>query len=745
MVLLSIIIVGFVVFLRTPKSAEAGWYETGGTWAYRKQITIDHTKVGIGTTTPLLNFPMLFSVTDADLKFTGSGGKVASSTGLDILFTSADGTTKLDYEMDYYSSTTGQVTAWVRIPSLSPTTDTSIYIYFGNASASDQSNKTGVWDSNYKGVWHLSDGTTLSATDSTSNNRNGTLVNTPTAVAGKIDGAANGVTTSHKYISFSDTGLPSGAGARTMSGWIKETSFGTSVLLFYGTSGNAHQMSEMRFTGTNIYLEGWSDDMNYAGTIDTANWRYIVGTFDGTSGRIYLDGNLVAGPTALAWNTVLSGTGYIGHNTFDTNGDMNGARDEIRISNTYRSADWIKTEYNNQSSPSTFYSYVTNLEKHPAPPGSIGIVSNGSTGPGWYATGGTWTNRKQITIDHTKVGIGTTTPLLNFPMLFSVTDADLKFTGSGGKVASSTGLDMLFTSSDGTTKLDYEMEYYASTTGQVIAWVRIPSLSPSVDTTIYVYFGNASASDQSNKTGVWDSNYKGVWHLPDGTTLGALDSTSNANNGTVSGATATSGKIDGAGSLTASQYVNVPDANSLDLSTFTLEAWIYPTTLGSDSGIITKTANLFSSGNFYLGSYSRNPYIGFYDGGAYHEVQTTGDPINTNGWYHVVGVFDNAGDKFYIYVNGSSTISVTDTGSPLVNNGAVRLGLNLYTTAFAGKIDEVRISGNTRNADWVATEYKNQSSPNSFYAYGAAQVNGRQTSGGSASPVVKIRGKVKLR
>jgi hypothetical protein len=30
--------------------------------------------------------------------------------------------------------------------------------------------------------------------------------------------------------------------------------------------------------------------------------------------------------------------------------------DELRISNTGRTADWILTSYNNQNSPSTFYS-----------------------------------------------------------------------------------------------------------------------------------------------------------------------------------------------------------------------------------------------------------------------------------------------------------------------------------------------------------------------------------------------------
>jgi hypothetical protein len=32
-----------------------------------------------------------------------------------------------------------------------------------------------------------------------------------------------------------------------------------------------------------------------------------------------------------------------------------GGQDEIRVSNVVRSADWIKTEYNSQSSPSTFF------------------------------------------------------------------------------------------------------------------------------------------------------------------------------------------------------------------------------------------------------------------------------------------------------------------------------------------------------------------------------------------------------
>jgi hypothetical protein len=63
-------------------------------------------------------------------------------------------------------------------------------------------------------------------------------------------------------------------------------------------------------------------------------------------------------------------------------------------------------------------------------------------------------------------------------MLVSLTDSSLAAN------ALSSGNDILFTSSDGLTKLNYERESYTSSTGQLIAWVQIPTLSATTDTTI---------------------------------------------------------------------------------------------------------------------------------------------------------------------------------------------------------------------------------------------------------------------
>jgi hypothetical protein len=127
---------------------EAAW-----TFNYRKTITIDSSKV----TGDLTNFPVLVSLTnDMELRTTVDGGNVQNANGYDIIFRANDGT-DLDFEIEEYTSAGGGATlvAWVRIPNLSSTVDTDIYIYYGNPDVTcSQGNPAGVWDSNYTGVWH---------------------------------------------------------------------------------------------------------------------------------------------------------------------------------------------------------------------------------------------------------------------------------------------------------------------------------------------------------------------------------------------------------------------------------------------------------------------------------------------------------------------------------------------------------------------------------------------------------------
>ena len=120
------------------------WFNTA--WDFRKEIVLDHNKVAANQT----NFPVLVSLgADANLQ------AHALANGNDILFTAADGVTKLDHQIERYSSVNGQLVAWVRIPALSAATDTTIYMYYGDAAAANQQNATAVWDANTVAVYHL--------------------------------------------------------------------------------------------------------------------------------------------------------------------------------------------------------------------------------------------------------------------------------------------------------------------------------------------------------------------------------------------------------------------------------------------------------------------------------------------------------------------------------------------------------------------------------------------------------------
>ncbi len=142
----------------------------GATYSYRRAITIDHTKV---STEDQSSFPVLISGTYSYLKTTANGGNTQSDYGYDIIFTSdIDGNTILDHEIESYSSSTGALTAWVRIPTLSYTADTTIYMFYGNNTIStSQERANSVWDGNFKFVSHMAgNGTDSVRNDSTSDN-----------------------------------------------------------------------------------------------------------------------------------------------------------------------------------------------------------------------------------------------------------------------------------------------------------------------------------------------------------------------------------------------------------------------------------------------------------------------------------------------------------------------------------------------------------------------------------------------
>jgi hypothetical protein len=215
-----------------------------------------------------------------------------------------------------------------------------------------------AWDGNYKGVWHLPNGTSLTANDSTSNGKNGTINGSASAIAGQIDGAGN-FNGSTDYISATDNFPMSGSNV-TISFWIKPGSHQDwSTIISKGVSTNSgnHDWSVMYNASTNsIYLIRNGGNVSAAGDISGSSWIYFVGTMNTTASNMYFNGTLGNTQGGIgSGNTNNTAGSFI--NMMRIPGSYTAGRlDEVRVSDTIRSPDWIKTEYNNQSNPSSFCS-----------------------------------------------------------------------------------------------------------------------------------------------------------------------------------------------------------------------------------------------------------------------------------------------------------------------------------------------------------------------------------------------------
>ncbi|HCI72318.1 MAG TPA: hypothetical protein DHV30_17675, partial [Balneola sp.] len=149
----------------------------------------------------LSNFPVLMSFTLPDLRSTGNGGLVQNVNGYDILFTSANGTSILSHQIETYDPTTGQIEIWVRFPTLSATSNTEFYMYYGNSGIVSDPSSANVWDSNYKMVLHMNNNTNDASGEGTDATDSGT-----SDAAGQIGRARNYGTNQGDLIQVPDPG-----------------------------------------------------------------------------------------------------------------------------------------------------------------------------------------------------------------------------------------------------------------------------------------------------------------------------------------------------------------------------------------------------------------------------------------------------------------------------------------------------------------------------------------------------------
>jgi hypothetical protein len=465
--------------------------------------------------------------------------------------------------------------------------------------------------------------------------------------------------------------------------------------------------------GTTLY--GYVNGNSVQTSIDT-NWHYVTLTYDGSQLRIYKDGEFKA-------NTSMTGNINTNANDLLLGRYLTGTLDEVRISSTARSAAWINTTYRNTNSPATFAIFGD----------QIGILS-------------TWMYRKQITISASM----TSSDLTNFPVLISTTDTDLK------NNALTNGYDILFTNSSvdwtgGSTaqKLDHEIEKYNSATGELVAWVKIPLLSSTSNTVIYMYYGNSlCTANRQNPTEVWDDDFVGVWHLSETPSDGGTNYDSTARNHDLTfhdvvgdSNTNANGIANGADDLSGdADYMGGSQHSDFNLSTFTLECWVTLDDKTNTHFMINKELDDYTDRNFALYSNKTTglPTLVVRTTSGVNVTRDGTTDLTSTGWHYIAGTNNGTGTYTELYVNGTSEDwGVMSANPPATQSAPLMVGRENSSSTpnyWDGKIDEIRISKIARDESWINTTYNTIGSPSTFLAFGPQKTRNVPPAQGSPSP-----------
>ena len=207
-----------------------------------------------------------------------------------------------------------------------------------------------------------------------------------------------------------------------------------------------------------------------------------------------------------------------------------------------------------------------------------------------------------------------------------------------------------------------------------------------------------------------DSLLAGYWAFDEGSGAAALDSTSNANNGVITGATYTNGvsgkclTFDG-----ASGDVQVSDNAAFQniwAGGGAISFWINPNSdgEGSSGNIINKMTGWVVAIDSESGGSAKLSFYKSFSGNT-PQWQTTSTDLTIDEWNHIVITYDadsTANDPI-IYVNGES-VALTESGVPS-GTSTTDVGSDLYfgnraadDRTFDGEIDEVRLYTSTITA-----------------------------------------------
>lgn len=312
-------------------------------WTKRRRITLDTSTL----TGAVADFPVL-------VRLPALTGTIAS--GADLRFVSLDGGTSYPYELEGFNAL-AQSPVWIRM-TLSNAADTELWVYYANPAANPESSGSNVFSGNHLSVHHLG-----SLVDSSGNGHTasspGAGESPATLLAGRI-GAARTFDGNNDYLTLNDSNGPYDfSNQMYASAWIRVAGFEDAYQAIVTKGDSSWRMA--RSDANNGVSFGWTNansNGNLLGNTPVFGgnaWHHVAIVQTQTDKQVYVDGQL---DESVQNNEQLDNNNFsvrIGMNEEAVNPPnrfWHGDIDEVRISSSSRTAEWIFAEH--RTADSTF-------------------------------------------------------------------------------------------------------------------------------------------------------------------------------------------------------------------------------------------------------------------------------------------------------------------------------------------------------------------------------------------------------
>ena len=335
-------------------------------WAHKKRLSFDTTASGSELKADVSQLPLLLRLHSGNFTFSE-----AKPDGTDLRFFAADGKTALSYHIENFDPDNELANVWVSVPKLSANSQAdAIIVAWGNPKAPSAVSAKATYDATQLLVQHFSQ----DFKDATSNSNHGvssgvkTAPNGPVGESGIFDGNAKLAVEKSATLKF-----PSGA-SLTLSTWVKPSGNDNANLIQIGEGKTSLTWG---LANGVMFIASGKEQSKASAALSAGAWQHLAVVLDAGKADFYLNGSPIGGGSFSSSET--SGNTTIGEG-------LRGELDELTVSGSARSLDYIKALYASQEADSLLMSF-SEAAADAGGDSVIGILLGAVTLDGWIVIG----------------------------------------------------------------------------------------------------------------------------------------------------------------------------------------------------------------------------------------------------------------------------------------------------------------------------------------------------------------------